>query len=445
MALVALVGLVGVVGAVQRVQRGPARPATDLETIQFPIQESVVYDRTGTVELARFSSGESRAGQSRYDQIPPILIDAITSVEDKTFWTNTGFDPVGVLSAIVDTLRGNARGASTITQQLVRQRLLDPDLVQDPNRTVERKIKEIIQSVRVTEAYPGVEGKQRIMTAYLNQNYYGNGSYGIMAAARGYFGVGCHRSQQADAEPDRAAGRAPAVAVELRPRAQRRKSSPDGQLCVPQRPGQLPDRRAAQLHPRHARPEPGLGAFSPATSTARSRLRSRQERADLPRPADRTPQWKAPHFVWSMRNELSAKLCADAETCPDPRAGRAQDHHHARLEPAADRREVGDGRRSSCPTRRTRQAFAAADRRALRNVDAEPDQHAGQQRRDGRDRLPDGRDARLRGQRRLLLIATRPVATQVPAPVRRARQRLAPARIGIQAVQLRDRHQQTAR
>ena len=124
-----------------------------------PIQESVVYDRTGTVELARFSSGESRQVIT-YDQIPPILIDAVTSVEDKTFWTNTGFDPVGVLSAVVDTLRGNARGASTITQQLVRQRLLDPDLVRDPNRTVERKIKEIIQSVRVTDAYPGDDGKQ---------------------------------------------------------------------------------------------------------------------------------------------------------------------------------------------------------------------------------------------------------------------------------------------
>ena len=45
-------------------------------------------------------------------------------------------------------------------------------------------IKEIIQSVRVTEAYPGEAGKQKIITAYLNQNYYGNGSYGILAAAK---------------------------------------------------------------------------------------------------------------------------------------------------------------------------------------------------------------------------------------------------------------------
>jgi hypothetical protein len=43
--------------------------------------------------------------------------------------------------------------------------------------------------VRVTEAYPGEDGKRRVIEAYLNQNYYGNGSYGVLAAARGYFGV----------------------------------------------------------------------------------------------------------------------------------------------------------------------------------------------------------------------------------------------------------------
>src|SRR5438128_1881303 len=63
------------------------------------------------------------------------------------------------------------------------------DIVQDSGRTIERKIKEMIQSVRVTEAYPGDAGKQRIITAYLNQNYYGNGTYGVLAAAKGYFGV----------------------------------------------------------------------------------------------------------------------------------------------------------------------------------------------------------------------------------------------------------------
>ncbi len=56
--------------------------------------------------------------------------------------------------------------------------------MQDPNRTAERKLKEIIQSIRLTEAYPGRGGKQKIIAAYLNQNYYGNQAYGVKAAVK---------------------------------------------------------------------------------------------------------------------------------------------------------------------------------------------------------------------------------------------------------------------
>ena len=62
----------------------------------------------------------------------------------------------------------NSRGASTITQQLVRARLLDAGLVQDTDRTFERKLKEIVQSIRVTEQFQGEAGKREIITAYLN-------------------------------------------------------------------------------------------------------------------------------------------------------------------------------------------------------------------------------------------------------------------------------------
>ncbi|MEP7378975.1 MAG: transglycosylase domain-containing protein, partial [Chloroflexota bacterium] len=176
-ALVGLIGLIGTVGLFAVYSQG-LPPTSELGNLQF-LSESVVYDRTGTVELARFNAGERREPVT-FDEVPPILIDATTSTEDKSFWTNSGVDPVGIISAMLDTIRGRERGASTITQQLVRQRLLDPDLVRDPGRTMERKIKEIIQSVRVTQAYPGEAGKQRIIEAYLNQNYYGNGSYGVL-------------------------------------------------------------------------------------------------------------------------------------------------------------------------------------------------------------------------------------------------------------------------
>jgi len=185
-ALVGLIGLIATVGLFAIYSQG-LPPTSDLERIQFG-SDSVVLDRTGTVQLATFGTAENREPVT-FDEVPPILIDATTAVEDKSFWTNSGVDPLGIMSAMLDTIRGRERGASTITQQLVRQRLLDADLVREPGRLIERKIKEIIQSVRVTEAYPGESGKQRIIEAYLNQNYYGNGSYGVLAAARGYFGV----------------------------------------------------------------------------------------------------------------------------------------------------------------------------------------------------------------------------------------------------------------
>jgi membrane peptidoglycan carboxypeptidase len=145
-------------------------------------QKTTLYDRTGTIALASFGSENRRV--LAFNEIPPVVLDATTSAEDKTFWTNAGFDPRAFVSAIADTIAGNARGASTITQQLVRLRLLPPT-----TSTVDRKIKEIIQSVRLTQEFPGEPGKEEIITDYLNQNFYGNQSYGIAAAAQGYFGV----------------------------------------------------------------------------------------------------------------------------------------------------------------------------------------------------------------------------------------------------------------
>ena len=162
-----------------------------LERIELP-EQSIVYDRTKTVELARF--GEFNREVVTFDQIPPVLVDATTAVEDRTFWDNSGFDPVGIMSAGLDALRGRTRGASTITQQLVRQRLLNAESTAETQVTASRKLKEIIQSIRVTEAFPGEAGKQRIMAAYLNQNYYGNESYGVAAAARNTSASSCRTS-----------------------------------------------------------------------------------------------------------------------------------------------------------------------------------------------------------------------------------------------------------
>jgi membrane peptidoglycan carboxypeptidase len=186
--LVAMLGLsfVTFAGALQvysSYNSGLDDPKYALEHIPYH-QQTVIYDRTGTVRLAAFGSENRRV--LTFDEIPNTVLDATTSAEDKTFWTNTGFDPAAILSSIRDAVLGHPRGASTITQQLVRT---VPGMLPPTNSTVDRKIKEIIQSVRLTEEYPGDAGKEAIITAYLNINFFGNQSYGIAAAAQGYFGV----------------------------------------------------------------------------------------------------------------------------------------------------------------------------------------------------------------------------------------------------------------
>ncbi len=142
-AFLAGIGLIGAL-AVLTVYGSVTRdldPPSALTQYTLP-EETVVLDRHGT-ELARF--GEFKRDVATFEEIPPILLDATTAIEDKTFWENAGFDPVAIIAAGVDALRGDSRGASTITQQLVRARLLDQDLVQNSDRTYERKLKEIVQ------------------------------------------------------------------------------------------------------------------------------------------------------------------------------------------------------------------------------------------------------------------------------------------------------------
>jgi penicillin-binding protein 1A len=179
-------GGVTFVGAVQvynSYSAGLTDPRQALDNINYN-QQTVLYDKTGTVQLAAFGSENRRV--LKFSEIPNSVLDATTSAEDRTFWSNTGFDPAAILSSLRDAVFGRPRGASTITQQLVRT---VPDMLPPSTSTVDRKIKEVIQSIRLTQEFPGDAGKQAVITAYLNINFFGNRSYGIAAAAQGYFGV----------------------------------------------------------------------------------------------------------------------------------------------------------------------------------------------------------------------------------------------------------------
>ena len=114
------------------------------------------------------------------EEIPDIVKQAFISAEDKNFYEHSGYDAMGMVSAFVDAVesRGeNVRGASTITQQVMKNFLLDG------SRSVERKIKEIILAVRIEDAMP----KERILELYLNEIFLGQNSFGVTAAALTYF------------------------------------------------------------------------------------------------------------------------------------------------------------------------------------------------------------------------------------------------------------------
>jgi penicillin-binding protein 1A len=112
--------------------------------------------------------------------MPDMVKGAFVSAEDQHFYQHKGFDARGMASALIDAVKSrgeNVRGASTITQQVMKNFLLSSD------RSAERKIKELILASRVEEAL----SKDRILELYLNEIYLGQNSYGVAAAAQTYF------------------------------------------------------------------------------------------------------------------------------------------------------------------------------------------------------------------------------------------------------------------
>ncbi len=112
------------------------------------------------------------------DEIPDLVKNAFISAEDKNFYRHSGFDPLGIVKAALEAAKGGRkRGASTITQQVMKNFLLSGD------RSAERKIKEILLANRLEQ----VLNKDEILGIYLNEIFLGQNSYGVTAAAQTYF------------------------------------------------------------------------------------------------------------------------------------------------------------------------------------------------------------------------------------------------------------------
>jgi membrane peptidoglycan carboxypeptidase len=142
--------------------------------------QSVVYSSNGTL-IGRF--GSTDRVELTYNQIPQPLIYAVLAAEDRNFFNEGGVSPTGIIRAAFADLTGSdgsLQGGSTITQEFVRQYYTGIGTQQ----TMSRKIKEIFVAMKVAKE----KSKQWILTNYLNTIYFGEGSYGVQAAAETYFG-----------------------------------------------------------------------------------------------------------------------------------------------------------------------------------------------------------------------------------------------------------------
>ncbi len=114
-------------------------------------------------------------------QIPQMVKESVISIEDKRFYTNSGIDVRGIARAFVQDVlhKGSVQGASTIEQQLIKN-----FLQAQSHRTIFEKLREAALAYQLAHKW----SKDKIVTAYLNTVYFGNGAYGIEAAAQTYFG-----------------------------------------------------------------------------------------------------------------------------------------------------------------------------------------------------------------------------------------------------------------
>lgn len=130
-----------------------------------------------------FSFARERRIYLPYQEIPPLVIHAFISAEDKTFFTHGGLDYPGILAAAISNLKGifseqRPLGASTITQQVAKNLLLTNEV------TLTRKIREAVLARRMEQALT----KQQILELYLNEIFLGRNAYGVEAAALTWFG-----------------------------------------------------------------------------------------------------------------------------------------------------------------------------------------------------------------------------------------------------------------
>src|SRR5690625_54430 len=153
--------------------------APDLDaTLLTDAYSSKYYDKDGE-EIGDFAGDEKRT-KIEFDDLPDVLIDAVTATEDVRFFSHPGIDLRRIGGAVIANItRGfGAEGASTITQQVIEKSFLSPD------KKLKLKVQEQWLALKLEREY----SKEQIMEMYLNKIFYGSHSYGVAEAAKNYFG-----------------------------------------------------------------------------------------------------------------------------------------------------------------------------------------------------------------------------------------------------------------
>ena len=202
-----------------------------------------------------------------FADIPPVLRNAIVAVEDADFWKHIGINVWRVPSAAISNLRSGRKGQgfSTLTMQLSRVLFLTPE------KTYERKIKEIILAFQIEKNFT----KEEIFTLYCNQVYFGHGNYGVEATSQFLFG-----------KPIKDLTLAEAALV----------------AGLPQNPSRL----SPVEHPEraHAAPQPRAASAWRRRSTSRPRRRSAPKAEPLALHLRKDPPSIAPYFLEEVRKYL---------------------------------------------------------------------------------------------------------------------------------------------
>jgi penicillin-binding protein 1C len=165
-------------------------PSPETASLQLNLPSVRITDRSGRIIYEVIGEQSGRHGVVPLSEIPLALQQATIATEDRSFYTNPGVDPIGILRAVWTNVVASVQehdvetvaGGSTITQQVARNLLMAQE--ERAQRSLRRKLREWLLAWRLTRRY----SKDEILALYLNQTYYGGMAYGVEAASQTFFG-----------------------------------------------------------------------------------------------------------------------------------------------------------------------------------------------------------------------------------------------------------------